>query len=202
MIKNLIFDMGGVLIQFDPVLFVSQCVQDENDRQLLLRQVFRTKEWVQMDRGVLTEEEAVPMLCARLPERLHAAAEHLICHWDEPILPIPGMAALLQEAKDAGLKLYLLSNASYRQAEYWPRVPGSALFDGRFVSAEWRMLKPSTEIFRTMLLRYGLEPTECLFIDDAPQNIEGAGVAGIDGIVFHGDAELLRAELKQRGILP
>ena len=64
------------------------------------------------------------------------------------------------------------------------------------------MLKPQPEIFRTMLLRYSLKPTECLFIDDAPQNIEGAGVAGIDGIVFHGDAELLRAELKQRGILP
>ena len=78
-----------------------------------MREVFRDREWVQLDRGTLTEEEALELICKRLPERLHGAAEELVCGWwKRPLLPVPGMAELIAGLKQAGYGIYLLSNAS------------------------------------------------------------------------------------------
>ncbi len=201
MIRNLILDMGGVLIRFCPQEFVKRYTSDAADAALLLREVFGRVEWAQLDRGSITEEAAEAAMCARLPARLHAAVHGLVCHWDEPILPIPGMQALLAEGKAKGVKLYLLSNAARRQHEYWQRVPGHELFDGTLISADWKLIKPQPEIYRALLATYGLQPQECLFIDDLPQNVEGADFAGIPGIVFDGGVDALRTELVRRHIL-
>lgn len=131
MLRFLVCDMGNVLIRFDPELFFDRLeISDPGDRELLLREIFRSPLWPQLDLGELTEAELEEQVLPRLPRRLHAAAHALIFEWDRPIQPVPGMAGFLEECKKAGLGLYLLSNASVRQPEYWPRVPGSHLFDG------------------------------------------------------------------------
>ena len=71
MIKNILFDMGNVLIHFDRKAFLDRLDISEEDKQLLLREVFLSVEWVQMDRGTLCEETAEPRMCQRLPEHLH-----------------------------------------------------------------------------------------------------------------------------------
>lgn len=200
MIRNILFDMGQVLIRFDQQYFIHRLGIEGEDVALLMREVYRSVEWVQMDRGSLREEEAFDKIKLRLPERLHEAAWKLICMWDRPILEVDGMYELAAELKELGYGIYLLSNASVRQHEYWPRVPASRLFDGTLISADVGVIKPQPEIYRLCLEKFGLKAEECFFIDDAPLNIEGALYCGIAGAVFHNDAKLLRKQLRDAGI--
>lgn len=110
------------------------------------------------------------------------------------------MEQLVSDLKKAGYGVYLLSNASYRQHEYWPRVPGSQYFDGTLISADVKVVKPCAEIYDLLYETFHLVPQECLFIDDSAQNIEGAERTGMPGIVFHGDAEELRREMQAFGV--
>ena len=200
MIKNILFDMGQVLIRFDQKYFIKRLGIEDADLDLLLREVYRSVEWVQMDRGTLREEDAFRSISKRLPERLHDAAWKLICMWDRPILEVAGMYELVEELKGLGYGIYLLSNASVRQHDYWPRIPASRFFDGKLISADVHVIKPQPEIYRLCLEKFGLQAEECFFIDDAPANIEGALCCGIAGAVFHGDAKLLRSQLRATGI--
>ena len=153
-----------------------------------------------MDRGSMTDEEAAVSVCKRLPEHLHDTARKLVQMWDRPILPIPGMYELIEELKANGYGIYLLSNASYRQHDYWPRVEASKFFDGTLISADEKVVKPQPEIYRLLLQRFSLKAEECFFIDDVPANIEGAFYCGIPGAVFHGSAALLRRDLRAAGV--
>ena len=200
MIKNILFDMGQVLIRFDQKYFIKRLGIEDVDLDLLLREVYRSVEWVQMDRGTLREEDAFRSISKRLPERLHDAAWKLICMWDRPILEVAGMYELVEELKGLGYGIYLLSNASVRQHDYWPRIPASRFLDGKLISADDHVIKPQPEIYRLCLEKFGLQAEECFFIDDAPANIEGALCCGIAGAVFHGDAKLLRSQLRTAGI--
>ena len=192
--------MGNVLLRFDRQLFLNRLDITEEEKQLLLRRVFLSCEWVRMDRGTLDEPEAEERMCADLPEHLHSAVHALVSEWDEPILPIEGMYELVEELKQKGYGIYLLSNASHRQHEYWQKVTVAPLFDGTFISADEGVMKPGCEYFLRALNRFGLKADECFFVDDMPANVEGAAFCGIPGAIFHGDAELLRSQLKEAGI--
>ena len=200
MIRNILFDMGNVLIRFDREYFIDRLGVNPEEKQLLLREVFHSVEWVQMDRGSIVEEQAVAQVCRRLPQHLHDAAEKLIAMWDRPILPIDGMYELIEELKNAGYGIYLLSNASLRQHEYWPRIPASRFFDGTIISADEGVMKPDAEYYLRALNRFGLKADECFFVDDVPSNIEGALYCGIPGAIFRGDASLLRKQMRAAGI--
>ena len=200
MIQNILFDMGNVLIRFDRDFFITRLGISGGDKQLLMREVFQSVEWVQMDHGTIHEPEALKRICQRLPRHLHDAAEKLVAMWDRPILPIAGMEELVLELHGKGYGLYLLSNASLRQHEYWPRIPGWECFRGKLISADEKLMKPDPAYFRLALERFGLKPEECFFVDDSPPNVEAAMTCGIPGAVFHGDAHLLRRQLRAAGV--
>lgn len=200
MIRNILFDMGNVLIRFDREFFIERLGVQPEDKQMLMREVFHSVEWVQMDRGSIVEAEAVASICKRLPAHLHDAAEKLVAMWDRPILPIDGMYELVEELKKAGYGIYLLSNASLRQHEYWPRIPAHVFFDGTIISADEGVMKPGAEYYLRALNRFGLKADECFFVDDVPANIEGALFCGIPGAIFRGDAKLLRQQMREAGI--
>lgn len=202
MIKNIIFDMGQVLIYFSPDLYIERLGVSEEDSEILLREVFRRVEWVRLDHGTITEAEAVGSICRRVPPRLHKAVEELVFRWwARPLDPVPGMRELVAEIKAKGCGIYLLSNANIQQCKYHDRIPGTEYFDGRIVSAECRLIKPQREIYELLLDTYGLRAQECLFIDDSPLNVEGAYCAGIRGIVFDDDVPRLRRELREAGVM-
>ena len=121
-----------------------------------------------LDRGVIDEEIAEQRILPLLPERLHSAARGLIEKWDDPIVPVEGILELLQALKAKGYRLYLLSNAATRQPIYWARAEASKLMDGVLISAEVKLLKPDSQIYRTFLHKFALRPEECVFIDDTP----------------------------------
>ena len=200
MIRNIIFDMGNVLILFDRKLFLDRLDVSEADKKLLLREVFASVDWAHMDRGTKTEATALESMRQRLPEQLHAAAEEMVFRWDEPLIPIAGMYELVEELKAKGYGIYLLSNASVRQHAYWPRIPESRFFDGTLISADEHVVKPQPEIYRLCMERFGLKAEECFFIDDMAHNIEGALYCGLSGAVFHNDVPLLRKALRDAGV--
>lgn len=200
MIKNIIFDMGNVLILFDRNVFLNRLDVDAEDKALLYREVFASVEWAQMDRGSKTEITALESICKRLPERLHKAAEEMVFRWDDPLIPIPGMYALVEELKEKGYGVYLLSNASVRQHEYWPRIEASRFFDGTLISADEHVMKPQPEIYRLCMERFGLTAEESFFVDDMAHNVEGAIFCGLSGAVFHGDVAPLRKHLRAAGV--
>lgn len=200
MIKNIVFDMGGVLIRWDTATMLDQLDLSAEDREILNRELFRTVEWMQQDRGVMTEEQLCRAVLARLPQRLWAPAEKLIGWYHEFIFPVPGMGELVRELKSNGYHIYLLSNANLALRTYFCRIPGSECFDKLMVSAEEKLLKPAHEIYERLYEKFDLNPAECFFIDDMPANVEGAIRTGMNGAVFHGDISRLRRELNAAGI--
>lgn len=200
MIKNIIFDMGNVLIRWRPEDLIAKLGYAGEDAALLLREVFRDQEWAGLDRGRLTEQEAHVCVCERLPARLHAAALDCIYWWHQPIPSVPGMGELVAELKGLGLGIYLCSNATSALHTYFPRIAGSEHFDGLLVSADCRLLKPEHDIYELLYKSFSLTPAECFFIDDAPYNIDGAIMTGMPGAVFDGDLGRLRRNLRKAGI--
>ena len=201
MIRNIVFDMGNVLIRWCPEVFIDRLGIPEEDRPALLQEVFTSVDWIQLDRGTISAGEALEAMQANLPERLHPVAEELVNGWWKlELRPMEGMEQLLGELKELGYGIYLLSNATVRQPEYFPLIPGSQYFDGQIISAQWKLLKPQHEIYETLLREYGLRAEECFFVDDLNINIEGALCAGMSGAVFNGDAARLRRDLRRAGV--
>ena len=192
--------MGNVLLWFDRDRFLDAVGAEGEDRKILMNNVYLSVEWARMDRGSMTEAEAAASMCTHVPERLHEKVHLLVDQWDRPIYPVEGMAQLVRDLKSAGYGIYLLSNASYRQHEYWPRVPGSECFDGTLISADVKLVKPQREIYDLLCSKFSLRPEECAFIDDSAANVEGAEVAGMHGIVFHGEADEAREKLRALGV--
>ena len=201
MTRNIVFDMGNVIIRFDPPYFLDRAgVNDPEDRKLIMNELFRSVEWAQMDAGTLTEETAEPLILQRFPDRLKDTVRDLLYSWAYPRDMIPGMEDLIRRLKKAGYGIYLLSNASKAQHEYWPKYPVSELFDGKLISCDVRVIKPCHKIYQLFTQRFSLQPEGCLFIDDSAANVAGAIACGWQGIVFHGSAEELEKKLRWSGI--
>ena len=201
MIRNIVFDMGQVILTFDPKYFMDrEKITDPDDRKLILNELFLSVEWAQMDAGTLTEETAEPGILERFPARLRDTVRNLLYNWAYPRDMVPGMEKLVRNLKEAGYPIYLLSNASAAHHAYWPTVPVSSLFDGKLISCDVKTVKPCPRIYELFTEKFGLKPEECLFTDDSAANVAAAIACGWKGIVFHGDAEELKAKMRAMGV--
>ena len=200
MIKNIVFDMGNVLISFDAERYTARFVPDPADYALIRRELFRSVEWIQMDRGTITDEEAVKAVCSRLPARLHQPVQDILDNWHQDIPPLDGIYELVKELKEKGYGIYLLSNTSSRFYSFRKNIPALRFFDGEFISADHHLVKPEPGIYQKFLAQFALDGSQCVFIDDVPLNVEGAVRCGIHGIVYHGSPDLLRQQLRQMGV--
>lgn len=197
-IKNVIFDMGGVLMTFNGMRFARIFTDNEADAELLDRALFNRFEWSLLDAGVIGHETMQRVAEAALPERLHANLHECIAHWPEHSEPIPATNALVPRLKEHGLGVYLLSNASTRIDEQLGHCPAYPNMDGRVVSGEERLMKPDPAIYRLLCDRYELDPATCLFVDDNLNNCIGAEVAGMQSFHFAGDPARAAADLERR----
>ena len=189
--ENVVFDMGGVLIKWTPDEVLDNAeVKDEEDRRILKREVFFSQEWAMMDWGVLDEEEAERIFSSRLPSRLRSYL-HSILYWDERIGFMEGMDQVLSYLSSQGKGIYLLSNASHRLNEYFPSFPFAHYFKDTVVSADYNRVKPEAELFRLALAKFGIDAKDTLFVDDAPQNVVGGRMIGMEGYLFRRDPENL-----------
>lgn len=200
MIRNIVFDMGGVCIRFDPRAFIRRFGVSPEDEEILINEVYRSIEWAMMDRGRLQDEEAAKILSERLPARLSDTVHKLVTNWDRPILPIDGMEELVRELKENGYHLFLLSNASTRQPEYWKKVPFADCFEDTLISANVKLVKPMPEIYLEAYDRFHILPQESIFIDDTPANCEASQYTGMKAFVFNNDVQALRRFLCAQGV--
>jgi 2-haloacid dehalogenase len=198
--RPVVFDLGGVLIEWDPRRLYRKLLPDEAEVEAFLAEVC-TAEWnYQQDAG-RTWAEAVAELSGRHPELAGLIAAYYQ-RWEEMLGgAIADSVTLLEELDAAGVPLYALTNWS---RETFPIARRRFEFLGRFrgivVSGEERAAKPDPRIYRTLLERYRLDAGACLFVDDVAKNVEGARAAGMEGVLFT-SAAALRRELIARSIL-
>lgn len=198
MIKNIVFDMGGVLVFDNSMDFFSRYVADQTDLELLDRELFFSPEWKNgWDKGTMTTDQVIESVCKRLPQRLHMAVRQVMENWNMEPRAIPGIESLIRALKESGRGVYLLSNTAAAFYQYCHKLPAIECFDGKFISADYHLLKPHREIFEKFILVFGLVPEECYFIDDRKENVEGALASGWGGgFVFSGESAALEEALK------
>ena len=188
MIKNIIFDMGNVLLDYNPQICLDCFLENEKDKALIMEELFRGPEWIEGDLGYLTDEERYDQVKKRIPERLHGALKNCAIQWTMCMKPIEGAKSFCDYAKAEGYRLYVLSNASKSFYEYFPReFAPLSYFDGIVVSCDIHKIKPDRRIYEYLLGKYRLIPAECFFLDDMQENVDGAKETGMSGMVFTGD---------------
>lgn len=196
MIKNIIFDMGNVLLDYDPNVSLDYFLEDEEDKTLIMKELFSGPEWVEGDLGFLTDEERYDHVKERIPEHLHPALKNCALEWHMCMKPIAGAKEFCSYVKSRGYKIYVLSNASNTFYDYFPeRFAPLSYFDGVVVSCDIHMIKPDRKIYQYLLDTYQLVPEECFFIDDRPENIEGAQDVGMNGMIFEGDFQAVKGAI-------
>ena len=191
-IDTVVFDMGGVLMDWDPAKISRTLCPDEDDAALLAHAVFDSREWGWVDAGAVSPETVAWTAKLKLPERLHELADVFAMHWFDVFEPLPEMGLLIRELKDRGYGVYLLSNAGPTFEDYRDRIPAIDLFDGVLVSCYEHVVKPDAPIYRLLCERYGLDAAHCLFVDDLRRNVVGAERAGMQGYEYDGDVDALR----------
>lgn len=192
MLKNVIFDFGGVVCTFSQDAILDDfCTGEAHAR--LKPVLFRS--WQALDEGTADYEEYVAETLKLLDGEDKQIAQRFFREWHRSMRPIPGVWALIGELKARGYGVYLLSNASTWFAGHLDDYPILRLFDGRLISAPEKMAKPEERIYRLALERFGLNAVETLFVDDRSENTEAAERVGIAGYVFDGDAEKLRERI-------
>jgi len=198
--RAVVFDLGGVLIDWDPRHLYRKLLADEAAVEEFLAGVC-TPEWnAELDRG-RPFAEGVAELAARHPEHAAAIAAYHE-RWPEMLGgELPATVAVLAELRAAGVPLYALTNWS---AETFgvarERFRFLGWFGGLVVSGEEGIVKPDPRIFRLLLDRFGLDPAATVFVDDSPVNVAAARRVGLDAVRFE-DADRLRRDLRLRGLL-
>ncbi|MBR2750059.1 MAG: HAD-IA family hydrolase [Clostridiales bacterium] len=189
MIKNIVLDMGNVLLDFNPEFVLSQFCSSEEEKEVIRQELFHGPEWKMGDRGLIKDKDRFDLVKGRVPEKYHQALRNCADHWDICMKELPGAREFCEKVKALGFGVYILSNASDLFYSYFPRFMPLDFFTGVFVSADHLMLKPEVEIFETFLKEYGLKSEECLFVDDRQDNVGGARQAGMQAVCFKGDYE-------------
>jgi len=198
-IRNVVFDIGGVLLDWNPRHLYRTLIPDEAAMEQFLAEIC-TMQWNErLDAGE-TFAQACDELAARHPE--HAELIHAWKRQDEMVSgEIAGTAELVRRLHGRDVPLYLLTNhPSETFDSRRDRFEVLRLFEGAIVSGDERLLKPSREIFDLLTTRFGLAPSETIFIDDVPANVEGARAAGFEAHRFV-DAPTLEQELVDLGLL-
>jgi 2-haloacid dehalogenase len=200
-IAAVVFDLGGVLIDWDPRYLYRTLFDDERQMEEFLSTV-TTQDWNQAQDAGRPWTEAIEELTARHPERrdLIEAYWH---RWPETLgAAIEPTVRVLDELRSAGVGLYALSNWSGETFPIArPSYPFLEWFDGIVISGDEGVIKPDPRIFQVLIDRYGLEPSSTVFIDDHAPNVEAAKDLGFRAFRFV-DADTLRSALRALGVLP
>lgn len=191
--KNIIFDIGNVLIHFDPTEWlVENYREDPKMMKILYEEVFCSEEWKLLDHGKMGDVEAASRITSRIPEH-RDAVERIIYHWENYLIrEMPVSVYFLRKFKEMGYGLYALSNYPQRGFENTMKYyPFFELFDGKIVSYAHQEMKPQKRIYEILLEKYQLNPEECIFIDDTLANVQTARDLGMGGVHFFHNNQMM-----------
>ncbi|CAG9296937.1 HAD family hydrolase [Celerinatantimonas diazotrophica] len=198
-IKNVIFDIGNVMVRWSPEEIIRLTFGENADIALIRSEVFQNEVWMNYNLGNMTQKQ----VSASLIQQFGFSSDQMDCFFYYLMttqIQIFGQQQLLQRIKDAGFGVYALTdnvidivNYLKEQYDFW------ALFDGEVVSDDVHLLKPQPEIYHHLLDTYQLKAQECVFTDDMSRNIRGCEAVGMHGIVFENSAQL-EARLHELGL--
>lgn len=195
--KNIVFDIGNVLLKWSPLDIVKTLFPLEPNPDILAQQIFKSQIWYDLNLGKLTEEEAIFLYRQEFPTKT-AQLKILMEVVKKSLVPLQGSLELLNRAYQSGRSLYSITDnvkeiIVFLKKEY----DFFEKFQGIIVSADVGLLKPNIGIYRTLLDRYGLQPSETIFMDDVIANVEGARQVGMYAIHFT-TAEACEGELRDK----
>lgn len=194
-VKNIVFDVGNVLLSFQPEAFLKAHWKDAQIRERLNAAIFGSDEWVMLDRGMITARDAWAAFAQRNPD-IREDIEKVGETWMEMFSPMSETIALAARLRDSGHALFYLSNMHERSARYiCGKFPFWSLFRGGIYSYAEKTVKPERKIYEIFLSRFALRPQDCVFIDDMPCNVSSAEDVGMAGILYK-DGNALK-ELKE-----
>jgi putative hydrolase of the HAD superfamily len=184
--ESVIFDIGNVLLTFDPDE-IARRLLPEKHRAILASAIFRQGYWQQMDAGLLDSAKAAELMCASCSRPdLYAEALHLIDNYPRELEPMPAIS-LIAPLKALGKRVYALSNFPEAGFNLTSSLHGFlSMMDGLVISSRLKISKPDPGIYRALLDTYRINPARAVFIDDFPVNIAAAENAGISGILYTG----------------
>jgi len=180
---NYIFDIGNVLVTYEPRKFLEERFSDKTAVELILQNVYLSEEWQIADEGKLNRAEMTKIFCDRLPQYKDEVA-NLMKNVTDMFIPLDTVE-LLPKIKSADHTLYYLSNITFDVRDYLvAKYDFFNLFEGGVFSCDERIIKPNPEIYRLLLKKYNLNASDCIFFDDVEKNIEAAEKEGIKSILF------------------
>jgi putative hydrolase of the HAD superfamily len=196
-IRNVIFDLGGVLIEWNPERILARRYSNQNCQRLVNEALFRHEDWLAFDRGVLAENELLERVHARTGRSLQELTGVLAAMRDS-LVEKPATVAVLRSLHNRGVSLYCLSTMPAtvfdhvrQRHSFWN------VFKGIVISGVARLAKPDRAVFEHLLLRCNIAAAKTVFVDDLPANIDGARAVGLDAILFS-DAAQCQRELETR----
>jgi HAD superfamily hydrolase (TIGR01509 family) len=194
-IRNVVFDVGGVLLEWDPPSVIAALHPDPATQAVIRRQIFEHADWLEFDRGTFSEAAAIEHF-AKLSGRTVDETRTLIRATREALRPIDATIMLVEELAAAGVHLYLLSNMPVSTFEY---LVQRHQFFGHFkhlvISGAILLVKPEPAIYKHLVEKTGIVPAESVFIDDLLKNVIAARECGFHAIQFS-DPDSCREQLR------
>ena len=200
MIKNVVFDLGNVLLSFVPSEYLDKKNYPENIKTKILSEIFNSEEWQMLDRGEITSDEVIDIISSRSTLKREEIA-HIFNLRTDILYPLDNNIKLLPLLKKKGYKLYFLSNFPM---DIFEEVTSGyyffKYFDGGVISAHAKFSKPDSRIYKILIEKYSLIPEDCLFIDDLEINVKAAKTAGMIGITTFGSLDISKEIEKALGL--
>ncbi len=190
MIRNIVFDLGNVLISFRPGEYLEKAGYPEDLRGKIMKDIFMGSEWLLLDNGDIDTREAIDRI-SRKSSLKRDEIERIFNKRTEIMFPLGDNTKILPALKESGYSLYYLSNFP---ADIFDDIKNSndffRNFDGGIISSHVRYSKPESEIFRILFNRYGLVPEESLYIDDNELNVKAGEELGMKGFFTRGSTDI------------
>ena len=186
MIKNIVFDIGNVLVKFQPDQAMRELGIEEEKIPKMAQATYSNPIWGELDRGVIPEAEIIDKMVTVAPEYEEEIRLFFRDGKDKVVKTYPYAKAWIEELQQNGYKVYLLSNypENYFELHRKSQLDFANVVDGMIISGMVKMVKPNTDIYECLFDTYNLKSEECVFLDDRPENIEGGEKLGMRGIVF------------------
>jgi putative hydrolase of the HAD superfamily len=200
MIKNVIFDLGNVLLKFQPKEFLLRFTDDTEYIEQFIAKIFRSDIWINLDRGITSLENAKNDFVSKYPKEKNFLTL-FFNQWMEMLTPIDENIEILKDLRNLGYKTYILSNfirETYTFIE--KKYDIFSLFEGQIISGRENIIKPEEAIYELLLNRFSLIPEESLFIDDVLHFLKPAKKLGMKTIWNRPETDL-REELKKFEII-
>lgn len=203
MIKNIIFDFGGVIIRFDEEEIISKFTDKPEEAEFIKNEIIYSPEWVGnglMDTGFITHEDAINLINDRTNNKYKELVTNFLRNYQKYMSFNEEIVDLIKQLKNQGYNIYMLSNTNIPSYEnYISKIED--LFDGLVLSYKINMIKPHDAIYKYLLDKYNLNPKESMFIDDREENMQTANKFGIKGRnVIPNNTEDIKAVLKEYGV--